>query len=96
MTALSWQNHQRQDGHSLPEVRAVISGRLTQLGFTNVHSDDMKVAGSKNGCIVDVVHMAAAPGGFWEITMCAGGDPAVAEQTRDEVVGALGNLGFID
>ena len=97
MAALFWNNHRRDlGGRPLTEVKIVIAGKLQQLGFSDIRRNDLEVAGNKNGCVLSIGHFQAAPDAFWEVTMCSGPDGQTTQRTRDEVVGALANLGFID
>ncbi|HDX9637549.1 hypothetical protein [Bacillus thuringiensis] len=77
------------------EYKGVLRTTLGQKGFSDVRSNDMEVAGGKNGCWVSIGHFHITDWTYWEIVMCGGDSPEITNATVNEVVTIIKNLRFL-
>ncbi len=98
MAALWWHSEVRHVSEALSgvgELKSVIAGRLGQIGFANVHSDNLEVAGGKNGCWISIAHFHIAERQYWEVVMGSGDNVDTTRGTVNEVVAMLESLRFL-
>jgi hypothetical protein len=94
MAALWWHSQIRKLGETLDinGLKNRIAEALRESGFTDVHVNDLEVAGGKGGVWASVAHFSIEPEiEFWEITMTAGDDSST-KTVNDEVVALLNNI----
>lgn len=99
MAALWWNSEVRHLSEALGnlgELKNVAKNELaTRLHFTDVRSNELEVAGGKNGCWVSIAHFHIADRQFWEVVMCSGDAAETARTTTQEVVTMLRGLRFL-
>lgn len=98
MASLWWNSEVRDVSVALSgigELKLVVSNALKEKGFSDVHINNLEVAGAKNGVWISIGHFHIADRRFWEIVMGSGD---TGEQTKgivNEVVTLLRGLRFL-
>jgi len=96
MSALFWNSSRRTlvEGNPNPlgDLKVVIGGTLTQLGFTDIRRNELEVAGNRNGSVLSIAHFPTGPLQWFEVVMSGGADANATKRNLDEVVTALHNI----
>jgi hypothetical protein len=99
VSALFWNSSRRSlvegNPNPLSDLKVVIAGTLTQLGFTDIRRNELEVAGNRNGSVLSIAHFPTGPNQWFEVVMSGGADFDATKQNLDEVVTALHNIHLI-
>ena len=98
MASLWWNSEIRDVSVALSgigELKSVISNALNGKGFSDVHVNNLEVAGEKNGVWISIGHFHIADRQFWEIVMGSGNTVEQTKGVVDEVVTLLKGLRFL-
>jgi hypothetical protein len=98
MASLWWQSQRRDVSGALAgvgELRFLIFNELQGQGFTGVVTNDLEVAGGKDGCWVSIAHFPIADRAFWEVVMVSGDTVEATRSIADSVAATLRNMHFL-
>jgi hypothetical protein len=98
MASLWWNSEVRDVSVALSgigELKSVISNALNGKGFSDVHVNNLEVAGAKNGVWISIGHFHITDRQFWEIVMGSGNTVEQTKEIVDEVVTLLKGLRFL-
>ncbi|MCW3815748.1 hypothetical protein ONA91_14945 [Micromonospora sp. DR5-3] len=92
MAFLWWNSSVRNIGPAISgigELKFLIENALRdEMGFRDVASSPLDVAGNKDGVRVSIAHFQKTPSSFWELVIAAG-DTEQTKATNDAVVEML-------
>ena len=98
MAALWWNSEIRNVSEALSgigELKFVISNSLKGMGFSDVRSNNLEVAGGKNNTWVSIAHFHVVDRQYWEVVMGSGDNVEMTRGVVNEVVTMLRGLRFL-
>lgn len=98
MAALWWRSEVRpiHIGSSVGEYKNIISNKMREAGYSNIHVNAGEVAGGKGDSWVVVTYLHIMDNRFWEVIACSSSTADAARATVDEVYRLAHSIIFFD
>lgn len=98
MAALWWRNEIRtiHAGSNVGEYKNIISNKMREAGYGNVHVNEGEVAGGKGDSWVALTYLHITDNRFWEVIVCSSSTANAARAAVDEVHRLAHSITFFD